>query len=129
MSGIRLPDCFKLLINWKNNNDVTIYKNDVIVKFFWSCCVFLVKFNYWSKFHVNIITGSRDMTIFLYKGLTKNLEIRNTLVWVLPIIWKLGRVGDAKFGTNVTRELLLNAAKYQNLSFYGFWVIKGKPAD
>ena len=48
-----------------------------------------VKFSYWSKFQVNIITGSEVMTIFLCKGLTRNLEIRNTHLWVLPNIWSL----------------------------------------
>ena len=32
------------------------------------------------KFHVNVITGSGDMTIFFFKGLTRNPEIGNTLV-------------------------------------------------
>ena len=42
---------------------------------FWRCFVSLVKFSYWSKFHVSIITGSGIMTIFFYKGLTRNPEI------------------------------------------------------
>ena len=33
-SGIRLLDCSKLAINRKNDNDVTICRNDVIVNFF-----------------------------------------------------------------------------------------------
>ena len=66
------------------------------------------------------------MTIFFYKGLTKNPEIGNTPVWVLPNIWRLGQVRDTKFGTNVSNEMLLNAAKCQGYSFYRFWVIKGK---
>ena len=36
---------------------------------------FFVKFSCWSKFHVNIITGSAIMTISFYKGLTRNPEI------------------------------------------------------
>ena len=32
------------------------------------------------KFHVNVITGSGDMTIFFFKGLTRNPEIGNTIV-------------------------------------------------
>ena len=32
------------------------------------------------KFHVNIITGSEAMTIFVYKGLTRNPEITNTAI-------------------------------------------------
>ena len=33
-SGIRLPDCFKLAINQKNDNDVTIWWHGDIVNFF-----------------------------------------------------------------------------------------------
>ena len=43
----------------ENGNDFTIIRHDVIVKF---CSISLVKFSYWSKFHVNIITGSGVMT-------------------------------------------------------------------
>ena len=39
--------------------------------------VFLVKFNYWSKFHVNLIAGSKVMTVFC-KGFGKNSAIGNT---------------------------------------------------
>ena len=83
--------------------------------------------HWWSKFHVYIITGSGVITIFFYKRLTRNPEIGNTPVWVLPDIWRLGQVTDTKFGTNVLTEILLNAAKYQGYSFYRFWVIKEKP--
>ena len=97
--------------------------------FFCRCFVSLVKFSYWSKFHVNIITGSVVTTIFFYKGLTRNPKIGNTLVWVLPNIWRLGRyqIWDAKFGRDVSNEIILNAAKCRDYSFYRFWVIKGKP--
>ena len=71
-SGIRLPDGCKLVVNWKNN-DVTIFWNDVIVKLFWRLCVLRVSFSNCSKFHVNIMTVSRVMRIFIYKGLTRNL--------------------------------------------------------
>ena len=89
--------------------------------------LFLVKFSYWSKFHVNIITGSGIKTIF-FKGLTRNPEIGNTPVWFLSNIWRLDQGRDTKFGANVFNEMLLNAAKFQGYSFYRFWVIKGKPA-
>ena len=87
VSGIRSPDCSKLAKNPKNDNDVTISQHDVFVKFFWPGFVSLVKFSYWSKFHVNSITGSGIMTIFFCKRLTRNPEIGNTSVWVLPNIW------------------------------------------
>ena len=68
------------------------------------------------------------MTIFFYKGLTRNPEIGNTPVWVLPNIWRLGRVMDTKFATNAANKMLLNAAKFQGYSFYCFWeIIKRKP--
>ena len=126
-SKIRIPDCSKLAINWKNGNDVTIFWLDVIIKFFWRCFVSLVKFSYLSKFYVNIITGSGVMRISFYKGLTRNPEIGNTPIWVLPNIRRLRRVKNIKFGTNVSNKILPNAAKCQNCSFYGFWAIKGKP--
>ena len=67
------------------------------------------------------------MTIFFYKRLARNLEIGNTPVWVFPSIWRLARVMDTKFGTNVSNRMLLNVAKFQGYSFYRFWVFKGKP--
>ena len=96
-------------------------------QFFWRCFISLVNLSYWSKFHVNIITGSGVMTIFFSKRLTRNPEIRNITVWVLPSIWRLGWVRDTKFGTNVSNKRLLSAAKCQGYSFYHFWLIKGKP--
>ena len=53
-------------------------------------------------------------------------EIGNTPVWVLPNIWRLERVMDTKFGTNISNRMLLNAVKYQGYSFYLFWVLKEK---
>ena len=86
---------------------------------FWCCRAYLDKFSYWSKFHANIFTHSGVMT--------RNPGIGNTTVWVLPNIWRMGPVMDAKFGNCISNEKLLNSAKYQDYSFYRFWVIKGKP--
>ena len=33
-SEIRLPGCSKLAVNWKNDNDVTIFRNDVIINLY-----------------------------------------------------------------------------------------------
>ena len=117
MSGIRPPDCSKLARNPKNDNDVTVFRHDV-TSFFWRCFASLVKFSYLSKFHVNIITSSGIMTIFFYKGLTRNPEIGNTPVWVLSNIWRLGRVMGTKIGTKFPKGMLLNTAKFQGYSFY-----------
>ena len=73
------------------------------------------------------MTGSGVMAIFVYKGFTRNPEIGNTLVWVLSNIWRLRRVRETKFDTNISSKKLLNAAKFQGYSFYRFWVIKAKP--
>ena len=54
------------------------------------------------------------------------MSISNTPVWVFPNIWRLGRVRDIKFNTNVSNKKLTNAAKCQGYNFYCFWVIKGK---
>ena len=73
-----------------------------LLDFFGAAMFFLsLTFSYWSKFHVNIMTGSGVMTVFVYKGLATNLEIRYTPVSVLPNIWRLGQVRDTKFGTIV----------------------------
>ena len=97
--------------------------------FFWYCFVSLVKFSYWSKFLVIIITGSAVITISFYKGLTRNPEIRNTLVWVLPNIWRLGQGRNTKFGTSISNKMLMYAAKCQGCSSFRLWVIKGKPTE
>ena len=110
-SRIRLSDCSRLAINRKNDNDVTIWWHDVIIIFLTLLCFSFVKFIYWSKFHVNIMTGSGVTTIFVYKGLNRNSKIGNTPIWVLPNIWRLGWVRDTKFCTNVSNKRLLNAAK------------------
>ena len=47
---------------------------------FFETFVSLVKLSYWSKFHVNIITGSGVMTISVYKGLIRNPKVRNNPV-------------------------------------------------
>ena len=109
MSGVRSPDCSKLVKNPKNENDVTVSRHDLNVKSFWRCFVSLVKFSYWSTFHVIITSGFGIMTIFFYKGLTRNQEIGNTTVWVLPKIWRLERVMDTKFGINVPNRTLQNS--------------------
>ena len=119
--SIRPPDYSKLAKNPKNGNDVSIFRHDVNLKFFWGCFASLV------KFHVNIITGSGILTIFFYKGFTRNPEIGNTPLWVFPNIWRLGQFINTRFGTSVSNKMLLNAAKFQGYSFYRFWVIKRKP--
>ena len=69
------------------------------------------------------------LTIFGYEGLTRNSEIGNPPDSVFPNMWRLRKVRNAKFGMNVSNEMLLNAAKFQGYSCYYFWVIKEKPKE
>ena len=89
---------------------------------------FFLNISYCSKFHVSIITSSRIMAIFLYKGLTRNLEIENTPIGILLSVWRLGQGRNTKFVKNVSNKMLLNAAKCQVYSFYRFLITKRKLA-
>ena len=124
VSGFQIAPNWPYIKKWQWHHSLVTGRHR---QFFWCCRVSLVKFSYWSKFHVNIITDSRDMTIFFYKRLTRNPEIENTFVWVFSSIWRLGWVRDTKYGMNLSNKMLLNAAKLQSYSFYHFWIIKGKP--
>ena len=125
VSRIRPQDCSKLAKNPKNDNDVTIFWHDVIVKFF-GVLLFLLSI---------LVTGPSFMSIswlvlelWQFSFIWDWPEIRKSEI--LPsefYIWRLGRVVDTKFGRNVSNGMLLNAAKFQDYSFYCFWVIKGKP--
>ena len=68
----------------------------------------------------SFITGSGVMTIFFYKGLTINLEIKNTPHLSFAQYMETDQVRDTKFGTNVSNEMLLNAAKCQGLLLLPF---------
>ena len=59
--------------------------------------------SYWSKFHVNIMTGSGVMTIFVYEQMTRNPEIGNALVCLLLNTWILGQVNNTKVSMNFSQ--------------------------
>ena len=73
-SGFQLLQIGRKLekLQWRHN--FSIWRQ---IQFFLTLFVSLVKFSYLAKFDVNIITGSGVMTISFYKGLTRNLVIRN----------------------------------------------------
>ena len=126
MSGIRPSDCSKLAKKPKIDNDVIIFWHHVNVDLFWRYFVSLVKFRYWSKFHVNIIICSGIMTIFFYKGLTRKLETGSTPLWIFPSIWRLRWVMDTKFGTNVSNKCYWMLQNSRATVFTIFTVINGK---
>ena len=114
LSRIRLPNFSILAMNQKDYmtsqfldmTSSTIFFDNV---FFFFCLSSLV-----TKFQINIITGSEVMIIYFYERLTRNPEIENAPVRVLPNIWRLGQVRDTIFGTDVFN------AKCQNYSFLSF---------
>ena len=61
------------------------------------------------------------MTIFFYKGLAINPEIVNAPVWVLPNQYletgDCGTLGIPKFGTNLSNEMLPDAANAKVTAF------------
>ena len=125
MSDIRFPDCSKLgnkLEKWGHNlltwsSSLNVYDDTL----------FLLK---------SLITGPSFMPIsslvlelWQFSFIRDWPDIQNLEYphLILPNIWRLGRIRDTKFGTNISNNMLLNAAKCQCYSMYRFWVIKGKP--
>ena len=92
---------------------------------FGRCFVSLVKFSYWSKFHVNIITGSRVWQFLFIRGWPEIRKSEIPLSEFSTISRRLGQARNTKFGTNVSNKMLLNAGKCQGYSFYRLWVING----
>ena len=112
--------------NWKNGNDVTIFWHDMTSSNFWCCFVSFVKFSYWSKFHVNIITGSEVLTNFFYKGLTRNPEIGILSSEFCPISGHWGELGIPNL---VQMSPIKCYWMLENVKVTAFtiWVIMGKP--
>ena len=96
--------------------------HDVIVNIFLRCFVYVVNFNYWSKFYINVITGSGIMTIFVYKGLTRNLEIGNTPFefWLISGDW--GKLGTPNLSRMPLMKLfwMLQNARVKAFTFSEF---------
>ena len=103
---------FQVVSNWPSIGKITM-----TIKVFWNGFVSPVKFSYWFKSHINIITGSEVMTIFFYKGLSRHPENGNISVWVPPNNWRLEWFRDTKFGRNVSNKMLLKAAKSKVAAF------------
>ena len=109
-SEIELPDCSKFAKTWKNSNDVTIFRHDIIVKIFLSRFIFLVKFSYWSKFHDNIITGSGLMTFFFIRD------------W--PEIWK-SEIPSSEFSSILRGWVELEIPNLARISLMkSYWMLQ-----
>ena len=99
--GIWPPDCSKSAANRMASY---FYDMKSRTKFFDVILFPFLKFRQCSKFHVNIITDSRVMTIFIYREFVQ--EIEKTLVLTLSNIRGLERDKDTKFGIVVSNQLL-----------------------
>ena len=86
----------------EKDNDITICQHDII-KFFHVAVFFLSSLITSPSFMSTLWLVLELWQFFIYKGLTRNLEIWNTHVWVLPNIWRLDQVSDTKFGKNVLK--------------------------
>ena len=118
-----LPGCSKLVITWKNANDVKIYQHDTIVKLFdlpYFLCQVKLLVQVSSKYH----NWFWSYDNFFYKGLTRNPKIGTTPVWVLSNFWRLGQARDA----NLAVILLMKNYSIQHCN-YRFLVIKEKPQE
>ena len=58
--------------------------------------------------------------------MTRYLEIRNTSVWVLHNIWRLGRVRSSNLARKALIKCYWMLRNTRVTAFTGFWVIKGK---
>ena len=102
---------FKLAINQKNDNDITIFQYKVIVILF-NVVLFLLS---------SLVTGPSFISISA----------------LFLELWRFAFYIDQKprnrkyprlcFGMDASNKMLLNAAKCQRYIFYRFWVINGKP--
>ena len=84
-----------MAINWKKDNDDTMCHHDVIVNFFWRYFVSLVKICYWSKFHVNIFTGSGVMTIYCIRDWPEVWKSEIPASEFCPVSGDWGKLGIA----------------------------------
>ena len=100
-------------------------------QFFWRCHVFPVNFSYWSKFHVNIITGSGVMTILVYKRLTRIWKSEILPSGFFPISGNCGELWIPNLApmsliSYWILQKLLNSVKHQGYNIYRFLVTRGK---
>ena len=79
----------------------------------------------------SLVNGQSFMPIPLLVSFSFIRDWRKIWKSEIPLsnIWRLWWDRDTKFDTNISNEMLLNAAKCQGSTFYCFCVIKGKPTD
>ena len=121
------PDCSKLAINLKNDNGVTIWHHDVIIKFCWSFLCLL-----WILFAGSSFLSRSALVLELWQFsfIREWSEIRKSEIppsEFCPISGDWGVSGYQILPECLSNEMLLNSAKYQGYSFYRFLCVKGIP--
>ena len=126
---------FWIAPSWSQIGKITITSQFGNMKplsnFFWHCFVSLVRFSYWSKFHVNIITGSGVMTILVYKRLTRIWKSEILPSGFFPISGNCGELWIPNLApmsliSYWILQKLLNSVKHQGYNIYRFLVTRGK---
>ena len=129
LKTIHLDAGFQIAPNWPWSRKMTMPSQFAAItssSIFWRCFVSLVKFSYWPKFHVNIITGS-GLWHFFSQGIDQKPGNRKYPGQSFVQYLETGWVRDIKLSTDISNEILLNTTKCQGYILDYFWVIKGKP--
>ena len=116
------PECSKLIVNWKNSSNVTIFRHDVIVNFF--DVLFLLSSLVTGPSFISI--SSLALELWQFSFIRDGLEIRKSEIpssEFFPMSEEWGIPNLAR----TSLKMLLHAAKCQGYGFYRFWVINGKP--
>ena len=126
MSGIQLLDCSKMTINWKNDTDIRICRHEVITKFF-NVALFLLS---------SLVSGPSFMSVsslvlelWQFSFIRDWPEIRKSdipLSEFCQISRDWGELGIPNL-TQVSLIKRLWLLQNARVTFYRFWVIRGKP--
>ena len=93
---------------------------------FLHCRVSILRFSYWSKFHVNIITGSRVFQISFIKDWSEIRKSEISRSEFYPISGDGGELGKPDSAQMSLMKCHWMLQKCQGYSFYHFWAIKEK---
>ena len=132
-SGIWLPPFSILAVNYYIEDDVIIYRHEVITILF--DVIILLLSRRWPKFHVNINTGSGVMTSFIYERLDQKSGSRNLKIWILFNVRQPERVTDTVFSDGCLLWIVTQSFKVvsiQLLPFQSYFGITNRglpPAD
>ena len=114
-SGIQLPEGCKLEIEKKTV--MSQFANMTSSSTLFDIVVFLLSSLVTVPGFVPMPWLILELAIFIYKGLDRHTEIRNSPVWVLLHIWRLEQVRDTKFGWNVSHKKCCEMSRLQLLLF------------